>query len=74
MHRGPAGVGEQGMQALGSFRNLGDPIVSAQRVRVGKPETNPQVHVGWRSLRHGSEEASAGRYPRVKKETRGEER
>jgi hypothetical protein len=37
MYQIPAGVGEHGMQALGSFRNLGDPAVSASRVRTGKP-------------------------------------
>jgi hypothetical protein len=26
--RGPAGVGEHGMYIVGSFRNLGDPVVS----------------------------------------------
>jgi hypothetical protein len=46
LRQSPAGVGEHGMQTWGSFRNLGGPTVSAWRVRVGKPENNPLVHVG----------------------------
>jgi len=32
----PAGVREQGMQARGSTRNLGGPVVSAARIAVGE--------------------------------------
>jgi group II intron reverse transcriptase/maturase len=66
IYQTPAGVGEQGMQALGFFRNLGDPTVSAWRVRKGSPENNPLAQVGWRSFRHGSEETSVGRYQKVR--------
>jgi len=34
--KGLAGVGEHGMHTEGSFRNLGDPSVSVQIIRIGE--------------------------------------
>lgn len=40
---GPAGVGERGMCAAGSYGNLGDPVVSARVSGSGNPETNSRL-------------------------------
>ena len=38
---GPAGVEEQGTFIVGSSRNLGDPVASANESGVGSPVNNP---------------------------------
>jgi hypothetical protein len=39
--RGPAGVGEHGTFIVGSYRNLGGPVVSVDEPVLGNPVNNP---------------------------------
>ena len=43
--QGPAGVEEQGTFIVGSSRNLGGPVVSANEPGVGSPVNNPWLAV-----------------------------
>ncbi|MBW1737763.1 MAG: hypothetical protein JRI79_15365 [Deltaproteobacteria bacterium] len=64
--QGSAGVKEQGMQALGSPRNLGGPVISAmESIAMGSPEIKPRLIVGcvcstMRAKQTGTEAVSEG--------------
>lgn len=70
--RGPTGVEERSIRAIGLPRNLGDPVFSIQGYRIGHPGVKQQALVHGSGARaHGSERRAQEWYYRAKETKRG---